>query len=197
MSRTPSRRTAHHGALLVVDLQERLLAAMPHAALITANAARLARAARELDVPVLATEQNPQKLGPTVGPLAGLVPAPVGKMTFSACGAGPLLEGLHGRAIRHVTLVGVEAHVCVAQTALDLIDMGFAVQVAADAVASRSTHDWAFALRRLAAAGAIITTTEAVLFEWLETADAPAFKAISALVKDFAPPDGPPLPGLF
>jgi nicotinamidase-related amidase len=195
MSR-PSRRTAHHGALLVVDLQERLLAAMPHAALVTANAARLAQAARELDVLALATEQNPQRLGPTVAALAGLVPAPLGKMTFSACGAGPLLEQLHGRAVRHVTLAGVEAHVCVAQTALDLIDMGFAVQVAADAVASRYGHDWAFALRRLENAGAIVTTTEAVLFEWLETADAPAFKAISKLVKDFTPPDGPPLPGL-
>jgi nicotinamidase-related amidase len=194
---SPSRRSAYHGALLIVDLQERLLAAMPHAALVTANAARLAQAARELGVLALATEQNPQRLGPTVAALAGLVPAPLGKMSFSACGAGPLLEQLHGRSIRHVTLAGVEAHVCVAQTALDLIDMGFAVQVAADAVASRNVLDWAVALRRLAAAGAIVTTTEAVLFEWLETADAPAFKAISKLVKDFASPAGPPLPASF
>jgi nicotinamidase-related amidase len=194
---SPSRRTAHHGALLVVDMQERLLAAMPHAALATANAVRLARAARELDVLVLATEQNPQRLGPTVAALTGLVPAPLGKMTFSACGAGPLLEQLHGRGVRHVTLAGVEAHVCVAQTALDLLDMGFAVQVPADAVASRNALDWGIALRRLAAAGAVVTTTEAVLFEWLQTADAPAFKAISRLVKEFAAPDGPPLPGSF
>lgn len=189
-----SRRTASHGALLVVDMQERLLPVIPHAGLITANAQRLATAAGLLDIPVFATEQNPRRLGPTVGELAGQLPLRFEKMTFSSCGVGSLLEQLHGRAIRHVTVVGVEAHVCVSQTALDLIDMGFRVQVPADAVASRSLMDWSVALRRLAGAGAIVTTTESALFEWLETADAPAFKAISALVKDFTPPDGPALP---
>lgn len=189
-----SRRTASHGALLVVDMQERLLPVIPHAGLVTANAQRLATAAGLLEIPVFATEQNPKRLGPTVGALADRLPHRFEKMTFSSCGVGSLLEQLHGRAIRHVTVVGVEAHVCVAQTSLDLIDMGFRVQVPADAVASRSLMDWSVALRRLAGAGVIVTTSEAVLFEWLETADAPAFKAISGLVKEFAPPEGPALP---
>ncbi len=189
-----SRRTASHGALLVVDMQERLLPVIPHAGLVTANSRRLVTAAGLLDVPTMATEQNPRRLGPTIGELAEHLPSRFEKMTFSSCGVGSLLEQLHGRAIRHVTIVGVEAHVCVAQTALDLIDMGFRVQIPADAVASRAVLDWSVSLRRLAGAGAIVTTSEAVLFEWLETADAPAFKAISGLVKEFTPPDGPALP---
>jgi nicotinamidase-related amidase len=101
-----------------------------------------------------------------------------------------LLEQLYGRHIRHVTVAGVEAHVCVAQTALELLDLGFRVQVPADAVSSRSSVDKEMALRRLEIAGAVVSTTEAVLFEWLETADRPEFKAISALVKNQTPTAG-------
>ena len=92
-----------------------------------------------------------------------------------------LLEQLYGRNVRHVTVAGIEAHVCVAQTALELLDLGFRVQVPADAVASRRKIDWEFALRRLEQAGAVVSTTESVLFEWTETADRPEFKAISEL----------------
>lgn len=105
-------------------------------------------------------------------------------MTFACCSAPRVLEQFYGRQVRHVTLAGAEAHVCVAQTALDLLDLGFRVQVPADAVGSRSPFDRDVALRRLEAAGAVISTTEAVLFEWCETADRPEFKAISALVKE-------------
>ena len=87
-----------------------------------------------------------------------------------------------------MTLAGVEAHVCVAQTALELLGLGFGVQVPADAVASRSKMDWEFALRRLEHAGVVLSTTEAVLFEWTERSDRPEFKAISELVKSFVPP---------
>ena len=95
-----------------------------------------------------------------------------------------LLEQLYGRNVRHVTVAGIEAHVCVAQTALELLDLGFTVQVPADAVASRHKIDWEFALRRLERAGAIVSTTESVLFEWTETAERPEFKAISELIKE-------------
>lgn len=186
---TPQQKlTAQHGGLLVVDVQAKLMDRMPYGPLIVANTARLIRAARALELPVWATEQYPRGLGPTVPELLELLPHRPSKTTFSCCGVHELIEQLHGRGIRHVTLAGVEAHVCVAQTALDLLGMGFAVQVPADAVASRTTLDWKYALRRLERAGAVVSTTEAVLFEWTGTADSPAFKAISNLVKDFTPP---------
>ncbi len=87
-----------------------------------------------------------------------------------------------------MTLAGIEAHVCVAQTALELLDLGFRVQIVADAVASRRAVDWEFALRRVEHAGAIVSTTEAVIFEWTETADRPEFKAISELIKSLNRP---------
>ncbi len=130
----PQRLTARHGALLVVDIQEKLLARMKYGPLIEANAVRLVKAAGLLGLPVFATEQYPQGLGPTVPALAELLPPRPSKRTFSACGAPELIEGLHGRGARHVTLAGIEAHVCVLQTALDLLGMGFTVQVVADAV---------------------------------------------------------------
>lgn len=182
------RMTARNGALLVVDVQEKVLAPIRYRDLVIANAVRLVRGAQILHLPVWATEQYPQGLGPTVPELAALIPHRPAKTTFHCCGAGEIVEQLHARKLNHVTLAGIEAHVCVAQTALELLGMGFRVQVPADAVASRSTLDWEFALRRLEHAGAVISTTEAVLFEWTEHSDRPEFKAISALIKGFVPP---------
>jgi nicotinamidase-related amidase len=181
--RLTERLTAQHGALLVVDLQERLLAAMADRESVVASTVRLVRAARELAMPAWATEQYPRGLGPTVAPVAALIPERPTKLTFQYCAVPQLLEQLYGRHIRHVTVAGIEAHVCVAQTALELLDLGFRVQVPADAVASRNRIDWEFALRRLEHAGAVVSTSEAVLFEWLESADRPAFKMISEMVK--------------
>lgn len=182
--RATQRLTAPQGALLVIDLQEKLVAAVADGPAVVANATRLVRGAQILGVPVQATEQYPKGLGPTVPAIAELIPARPSKMTFACCSAPQVLEQFYGRHVRHVTLVGAEAHVCVAQTALDLLDLGFRVQIAADAVGSRHPSDRDVALRRLEAAGAVISTTEAVLFEWCETADRPEFKAISALVKE-------------
>src|SRR5690606_29857413 len=153
------------------------MARMKYGPLVEANAIRLVRAAEMLKLPVFATEQYPSGLGPTVPALAELLPARPSKMVFSGAGVPEVLAGFYGHGVRHVTLVGVEAHVCVAQTALDLLNLGFTVQVPADAVASRQEMDWEFALRRLERAGVIVSTTEAVLFEWIETAEAPAFRA--------------------
>ncbi len=183
------RLTAREGGLLVVDVQEKLVDRMKYGPLMIANTARLIRAARALAVPVWATEQYPKGLGPTVPELAELVPERPSKTAFSCCDVPELVEQLHGRGIRHVTLAGIETHVCIAQTALELMKMGFLVQVPADAVASRGTVDWEFALRRLERAGAVISTTEAVLFEWVGCSDHPGFKAISALVKEFVAPE--------
>jgi nicotinamidase-related amidase len=182
------RLTSRYGALLVVDVQDKLMALIPDRALVVANAVRLVRGAQALAMPVWATEQYPKGLGPTVPELAELIPQRPAKTTFHCCAVPQLLEQLYGRKVRHVTLAGIEAHVCIAQTALELLGLGFRVQVPADAVASRSKTDWEFALRRLEHAGAVISTTEAVLFEWTESSDRPEFKAISDLVKNFKPP---------
>jgi len=186
--RLTERRTAEHGALLVVDVQEKLMARILDRDVIIAQSVRLVRAAEMLGIPVWATEQYPEGLGPTVYELASLIPHRPAKTTFHCCGAPQILEQLYGRQTRHVTLVGIEAHVCVAQTALELLHLGFGVQVAADAVGSRSRIDWEFALRRLETAGAVVTTSEAVLFEWTECSDRREFKSISELVKSFTAP---------
>jgi nicotinamidase-related amidase len=178
------RFTATQGALVVVDLQDKLLAAMAGRALVVANAVRLVRAAGLLGMPVAATEQYPRGLGPTVSEVAELIPQRWPKTTFHCCAVPQFLETLYGRHVRHVTVAGIEAHVCVAQTALELMNLGFRVQVPADAVASRHPIDWDFALRRLEHAGAVVSTTESVLFEWAECSDRPEFKAISAMIKD-------------
>jgi len=181
--RPTQRLTGRHGALLVVDLQDKLIKRMTDRDRVVSNVVGLIRGARLLSVPVWATEQYPRGLGPTVPEVAALIPERPAKTTFHCCAVPQLLEQLYGRHVRHVTLAGIEAHVCVAQTALELLDMGFRVQVAADAVTSRRKLDWEFALRRLEHAGAVVSTTESVLFEWTETADRPEFKAISELVK--------------
>jgi nicotinamidase-related amidase len=177
-----------NGALWVVDAQDKLLALIEDAPLVVANALRLVQAAEALRIPYWATEQYPKGLGPTTAALAERIPHRFSKTTFHCCAVPELVEQLHGRSVKHVTLTGIEAHVCVAQTALELLGMGFRVQIPADAVASRSKMDWEFALRRLENAGAVVTTTEAVLFEWVECSDNPQFKVISNLVKNFVPP---------
>jgi nicotinamidase-related amidase len=177
------RLTADRGALLVVDLQEKLLDRMAERHQVVASTVLLIRGARLLGVPVWATEQYPKGLGPSVPEVADLIPDRPAKTTFHCCAVPGLVDSFHERAVRHVTLAGVEAHVCVAQTALELLALGFQVQVPVDAVASRHLLDRDIALRRIERAGAVVTTSEAVLFEWAGSADRPEFKELSALVK--------------
>lgn len=150
---------------------------------VIANAGRLLAAAEALEVPVVATEQNPKGLGPTVPELtrADGAHSVVEKMCFDACGATGLVGALP--AGHHVVLAGCEAHVCVLQTALGLLDRSRRVYVVADAIGSRRSENKEAALRRLDRAGAEIVTTEMVIFEWLGTAEDPNFKAVTALIK--------------
>jgi nicotinamidase-related amidase len=181
--RLTERLTARYGGLLVVDMQEKLLAAMKDRDVVVENTVRLVKGAKLLEMPVWASEQYPRGLGSTAPSIAELIPERPTKLSFHCCAVPQLLEQFYGRHIRHVTLAGVEAHVCVAQTALELLDLGFQVQIAADAVTSRNQIDLEFSLRRLDRAGAVVSTTEAILFEWLESADRPEFKAVSEMVK--------------
>jgi len=150
---------------------------------VVANAARLLGAAEALGVPVVMTEQNPKGLGATVSELArpdDAVPD-ISKMEFDACQARGVIDALP--AGHHIVVAGCEAHVCVLQTVLGLIDRSRRAYVVADAVGSRRPESKAAALARLERAGAEVVTTEMVLFEWLGTADDPAFKSVIALVK--------------
>lgn len=149
------------------------------------NAVRLIKGAAVLQVPVFATEQYRKGLGPTVPEVATAIPgfAPLEKLTFSACGAAGLLAALEDKKATDLILCGVEAHVCVAQTCLDLLDRGFRVFVVADAVSSRTPENYRFGIDRMRAAGAEIVSTEMALFELLEQAGTAEFKQIQALVR--------------
>jgi nicotinamidase-related amidase len=170
-------------ALLLVDFQERLLPAMHDAERVLANAIRLARGAALLGLPVCVTEQYPKGLGHTVPPLAETLTGAVSfeKVTFSACGALGLTEWLRGR--EQVVLAGIESHVCVCQTGLDLLAAGVETFLVADAVSSRTPENARCGVERLRATGAVVISTEMALFELLGTAAAPEFKAVQALVK--------------
>ncbi|HID22318.1 MAG TPA: hydrolase [Planctomycetaceae bacterium] len=169
----------------MVDVQERLLTHIPVADSLVANCRKLIQAAQILGVPISATEQYPKGLGrtaPALGELLGELPE---KLRFSCAETlawPPAAEAPDGR--HKVVVAGIESHVCVLQTALDLMAIGYRVYVPADAVASRKKFDWKMALERLRLSGAVVTSTESVLFEWCEVAGTPEFKQISALVKD-------------
>lgn len=171
------------GSLLaIIDVQEKLLAAMPDAQRVVARCRRLAEAARLLGVPAVLTEQYPEGLGPTPTELASLLPPAASKLAFSCSGCRNF-DAAVASGVTAVVLAGLETHVCVAQTAFDLLTAGVGVFIAVDAVASRHALDHDTALRRLEGAGAILTTSEAVLFEWCRTADHPQFQAIRRLVR--------------
>jgi nicotinamidase-related amidase len=170
--------------LLVIDVQEKLAPLIARAGEVIRNIAFLIDAARVLGVPVQATEQYPKGLGPTVPALAERLPGRPEKVHFSCCEVPGLVERFQSAGRTKVLLAGIETHVCVQQTALDLVSRDVDVYVAADAVASRSTTDHEHALRRLENAGAVITTSEAAVFEWAGRAGTPQFKEISRLVQE-------------
>ncbi len=173
--------------LVVVDVQERLVPAMdPLIARRTIqNIGRLVEGCAILGVPVLVTEQYPKGLGRTVGELSGArEQGVVEKTTFSCCGEPDFLPALEAKGARRVLLTGMEAHVCVYQTLLDLLDRGYQVHLAGDAVCSRHKSDYLTAMENARNAGATVTSTETALFQMLYRAGTPEFKAVSALVKN-------------
>ena len=175
--------------LLVVDVQERLAAAMPPAAMerLVANAGLLLEAARLLRVPVVASEQYPKGLGPTVVALADRLQAigvqPIDKVAFDAVDEPRVAQAIAQHSPRSVIVVGMEAHVCVFQTARELARRGYTVAVAADAVASRREEHRAMGLSLCEHAGAIALPAETVVFDWLRVAGTSEFKALSRLLR--------------
>ena len=174
--------------LLVIDVQERINAVMTDQGHLP-RLEVLVEACRALGVPVVASEQYPKGLGATVEPLAGLLGnTPAAKDTVS-CGRDPgLRAAVEATGRSQVICTGIETHVCVLQTALDLLEAGFRVHVPHDAVNSRRPADKHWALERLQASGAQITTTESALFELVERCDTPDFKTVATLVKKLPVP---------
>jgi nicotinamidase-related amidase len=168
----------------VVDVQERLLANVNEPAQVLLGCARLVKGARRLGVPVMASEQDPGGNGTIIGDLKQLLAdaAPWPKRTFSCMRDPAIAADLAGRGRDQVVVAGVEAHVAVLQTAIDLKAKGYAAFVVADAVASRAPESRALALARLSAAGTAVVNVEMVLFEWLGGADHPAFAEIADLI---------------
>lgn len=175
--------------LVIIDVQERLAAAMPERARDQAvrNMERLIGGARELSIPVLATEQYPKGLGPTVAPLAEALAAvgtrPVEKLTFDACENPELSGALESLGRDTVVVAGMEAHVCVWRTVRSLCARGAAVHVPADATCSRELDNRRIAEGLWARAGAVVTCTETVLFDLVPRAGTPTFKALARLVR--------------
>jgi len=172
-------------ALALIDVQTPLARLMYEHARLLDNLVRLVKAAQLFAVPILWLEQNPRHLGRTVPELSALLSAqsPIEKMAFSACGEPAFLRQLEQLNRPTVILCGIETHVCIWQSARDVLDRGYAVQVVSDAVSSRTPENRALGLQRCEKAGAVITSTEMLLFELLGTANAPQFKDILRLVK--------------
>ncbi len=178
-----TQMSAGDTGLLIIDVQEKLMPLMATAPAMIRNAAFLIDAACLLDIPVVATEQYPRGLGSTVPELAGRLPVRPDKTAFSCCAIPSVVETFHRAARPKVVLAGVEAHVCVLHTALDLLALDFRVYIPVDAVASRAAIDYEYGLRRAERAGAILTTSETCAFEWVGGSSHPRFKDISKLVQ--------------
>lgn len=175
---------AQDGILFIVDVQTRLIAAMPDPEAVIARATILLEAAGRLGVPIVASEQYPQGLGHTDERLPLPASARVfAKTAFSATRDPAILTHLESLDRRQVVLCGMEAHVCVLQTAIDLADRGFRPAVVADAVASRLPERRDRGLARMAQAGVAVVDSEMVVFEWLGRAGTPEFKELSRLIR--------------
>jgi len=187
MQRSGELMSAADSALLVVDVQEKFLPVIRDAKKMVWNIRRLLDGAKACGVAVGATEQYPQGLGGTVAELAERLPNIPEKLSFSCRECDDLFHAWGAEGRFKILVVGIEAHVCVQQTVLDLLTDGFRVYLATDAISSRHRQDAEVALRRMESSGAVPTTTEAALFEWCDTAAAPFFKTISALARENPP----------
>ncbi|MCA9120269.1 MAG: isochorismatase family protein [Planctomycetaceae bacterium] len=184
LPRSPELMSRSDTALLVIDVQEKLIPLIAQHETIVWNIGRLLDGAGILGMRSMATEQYPRGLGPTIERLANRLRSIPEKLAFSCAECAELFDELREAGVFKILAVGIEAHVCVQQTVLDLLAAGFRVYVAVDAVGSRHELDCTTALRRMESSGATLTTTEAVLFEWCDVAGTPEFKKISALVRE-------------
>lgn len=171
--------------LAIVDIQGNLAQAMHDKENLFANAIKLIRGFKALNLPIIATEQIPEKLGNTLSQITQEIDDfnPIAKESFSCWDEKYFREKMEALSRRHVVLIGIECHVCVYQTALDLISNGYTVHLVADAVSSRTPENRQIGIDAMKSAGAHITSTEMVLFELLRTAADPKARAFFKIVK--------------
>lgn len=172
--------------LLIIDLQGRLAGSVFQSSAVETNICKLVRSCRILDVPVLVTEQYPKGLGKTILPIMDLLPGnvPVEKISFSCCGEEEFMKRLRGYNRNDILVAGMETHVCVYQTAADLLEFGYNVHLVTDAVSSRTEENKLLGIRCIEKAGASLTSTEMAVFELLRLAEGDRFKGISKIVKE-------------
>jgi nicotinamidase-related amidase len=183
--KAPELLTNDKTALLVIDMQERLFPVMHDKEKLLRNVIKLIRGAQVLEIPIVLTEQYPKGLGPTLPEIKELLPnvKPIEKVVFNCCDETAFCQALEALKRNQVLISGIEAHICVYQTAMSLTRAGYEVQVVGDCIASREIEDNMVALFKMGAAGISLTTMEMALFELLRVAKGDKFRQISGIVK--------------
>jgi nicotinamidase-related amidase len=171
--------------LVVIDIQGKLASLMHQKETVYENVIRLVNGSRVLGIPILWTEQYPQGIGGTIPEIAEALDGviPIAKMTFSCCRNDEFLTALRATGCQQVLITGIETHICVYQTTMELLESGYEVEVVADAVSSRTPENKEIGLQKMQAAGASLTGTETALYELLKVAGGPEFKEILRIVK--------------
>jgi len=171
--------------LVIVDVQEKLMGVMGQRERVIDRVSKLLDLARVFQLPVIVTEQNPKNLGPTLPAIRETLPAyePIEKIHFNCCDIDAFNDCVERNGLRNIILTGVEAHVCVFQTCVSLLDRGYRVHVPHHAVDSRTEDNWRIGLSLMQEAGATITSTETVIFQILKMAGTPEFKALLKSIK--------------
>ncbi len=183
--RHPNLADRDDSFLVVVDMQEPFLATMFDREMVVEDCRKLVSAAKILDLPILVTLQNAERMGGTVAEVQELLPPhePTDKMSFSCCGDPEFSRRMEALGRKTAIVAGVEAHICVSQTAHDLLARGYTVHVPEDAVCSRAEHNWRSGLEKMRQSGVIVTSAEAVIFELLECAGTDQFRRMLKVVK--------------
>ncbi|MBN1161996.1 MAG: hydrolase [Dehalococcoidales bacterium] len=181
----PKTLNVQSTVLLLIDFQEKLFPVMHDKDKLLRNVVKLVKGAKVLEIPIILTEQYPRGLGPTIPEIKSLIPdiKPVEKVCFNCCDEDLFCSALDGLERRQVLIAGIEAHICVYQTAMALAESGYEVQVVGDCVASREPENKVTAISRMVGEGVILTTMEMALFELLKEARGDKFKQISNIVK--------------
>lgn len=184
--RHPSLLDRKRAALVVIDMQEKFRPIMANFDEVAVHIAVMVQGCQLLNVPIIVTEQYPQGLGHTALEIKARLPEtinPIEKLTFSSCGVPEFDLQLRERHIEQVMLVGIEAHICVSQTAHDLLQLGYQVHLISEAIGVRFPHNREVALAKMQRAGAILSSVEMALFEMMKSSDAAEFKAVQKLIK--------------
>ena len=178
--------TIDNTIFVCIDIQGNLAKVMFDREGLVASTRKLISGVNALNIPILWTEQNPERLGATLPEIADVMPAgahPLSKLSFSCCGSEDFLRALKSSRRSDVLLAGIETHICVLQTAMDLMALGFRVLAAADCVCSRTPANNAVGIERMRSMGVQITSVETALFELLRSAAAPQFREIAKIIK--------------